>query len=108
MSKVQEHTWKSEQEHETEVGIPKIQSTEDLNGELPIGPIGKRRMFSNESFTSKTSYGRRCGLMVIALDSRVRALAGDITLCSWGRYFTLTMPLSTQVYYSTGEFKCSG
>ena len=29
---------------------------------------------------------------------RVRALAGDILLCSWSRLFTRTMPLSTQVY----------
>ena len=29
---------------------------------------------------------------------RVRALAGDIVLCSWGRHFILTVPLSTQVY----------
>ena len=29
---------------------------------------------------------------------RVRALAGDIVLCSWARHFTLTLPLSTQVY----------
>ena len=29
---------------------------------------------------------------------RVRALAGDIMLCSWARHFTLTVPLSTQVY----------
>ena len=28
----------------------------------------------------------------------VRALAGDILLCSWARHFTLTVPLSTQVY----------
>ena len=28
----------------------------------------------------------------------VRALAGDIALCSWARHFTLTVPLSTQVY----------
>ena len=28
---------------------------------------------------------------------RVRALAGDIVLCSWAR-LTLTVPLSTQVY----------
>ena len=34
--------------------------------------------------------------MVSAL--RVRALAGDIVLCSWARHFTLTVPLSTQVY----------
>ena len=29
---------------------------------------------------------------------RVRALAGDSVLCSWVRHFTLTVPLSTQVY----------
>ena len=29
---------------------------------------------------------------------RVRALSGDIVLCSWARHFTLTVPLSTQVY----------
>ena len=29
---------------------------------------------------------------------RVRALAGDIVLCSWARHSTLTVPLSTQVY----------
>ena len=28
----------------------------------------------------------------------VRALAGNIVLCSWARHFTLTVPLSTQVY----------
>ena len=39
--------------------------------------------------------------MVRALDFgsvRVRALAGDIVLCSWVRHLTLTGPLSTQVY----------
>ena len=29
---------------------------------------------------------------------RVRALAGDILLCSWARHFTLIVPLSFQVY----------
>ena len=29
---------------------------------------------------------------------RVRTLAGDTGLCSWARHFTLTVPLSTQVY----------
>ena len=28
----------------------------------------------------------------------VQVLAGDIVLCSWVRHFTLTVPLSTQVY----------
>ena len=43
--------------------------------------------------------------MVSALDQctperavRVRALAGDIVLCSWARHLTLTVPLSNQVY----------
>ena len=41
--------------------------------------------------------------MVSAFDSgastvQVRALAGDIVLCSWARHFTLTVPLSAQVY----------
>ena len=40
---------------------------------------------------------------------RVRALAGDIVLCSWARHFTLTVPLSTQVYkMGTGEFNAGG
>ena len=46
--------------------------------------------------------GRRGGPMVSALDSGasapVRTLAGDIVLCSWARHFTLTVPLSSQVY----------
>ena len=29
---------------------------------------------------------------------RIRALAGDIVLCSLAKHFTLTAPLSTQVY----------
>ena len=37
---------------------------------------------------------------------RVRALAGDIMLCSWARHFTLTVPLSTQV--GTGELNAGG
>ena len=40
--------------------------------------------------------------MVSAFDSEqtvwVQALAGDIVFCSWARQFTLTVPLSTQVY----------
>ena len=28
----------------------------------------------------------------------VRALAGDIVLCSWAKHSTLTVPLSTQAY----------
>ena len=39
--------------------------------------------------------------MVSALDSGAcgpGSLAGDIVLCSWARHFTLTVPLSGQVY----------
>ena len=40
--------------------------------------------------------------MVSALDSGGSAPGlnpgGDIVLCSWARHFTLTVPLSTQVY----------
>ena len=50
---------------------------------------------------------------------RVRALARDIVLCSWARHFTLTVPLSTQVYKwvpaicwgnltNCGEVNCDG
>ena len=43
---------------------------------------------------------------------RVRALAGDSVLCSWARQFTLTVPLSTQVYKWVpaicGEVTCDG
>jgi len=39
----------------------------------------------------------------------VRALAGDIVLCSWTRHLTLTVPLSTKVYkMGTGEFNAGG
>ena len=38
---------------------------------------------------------------------RVRALAGDIVLCSWARHFTPTVTLSTQVYKWV-PFNCWG
>ena len=34
----------------------------------------------------------------LARSTPERALAGDIVFCSWARHFTLTVPLSTQVY----------
>ena len=33
----------------------------------------------------------------------IRALAGGIVLCFWARHFTLTVPLSTQVYKGVGQ-----
>ena len=55
----------------------------------------------------------------VYLFARVRALAGDIVLCSWTRHLTLTVPLSTQVYKwvpaicwgnltNCGEVTCDG
>ena len=35
---------------------------------------------------------------IINTSGPVRALAGNIVLCSWARHLTLTVPLSTQVY----------
>ena len=46
--------------------------------------------------------GRQGGHMVSVLDSGasvlVQALVREIVLCSWARHFSLTVPLSTQVY----------
>ena len=50
---------------------------------------------------------------------RFRALAGAVVFCSWARHFTLTVPLSTQVYKwvpancwenltNCGEVTCDG
>ena len=36
---------------------------------------------------------------------RVRTLTEDMALCSWARHFTLTVPLSTQVYRYWGASK---
>ena len=48
---------------------------------------------------SHLNFSGRCGgLMISALDSGVRVLAGDIVLCSWTSHLTPTVPLSTQVY----------
>ncbi len=48
------------------------------------------------------TYGRRGGLMVSALASESNGPgsrpAWGAALCSWARHFTLTVPLSTQVY----------
>ena len=43
--------------------------------------------------------GRGSAVVRLSLDRavRVRALAGDIVLCSWRKHFNLTVPLSTQV-----------
>ena len=37
-------------------------------------------------------------VLTSASSDPVRALAKDIVLCCWARHFTLTVPLTTQVY----------
>ena len=65
-------------------------------------PVRTQDTYCSKTWKSMLGYGSRGGLMVSALVSRssgrVRALAGVIALCSWARHFTLTVPLSTQVY----------
>ena len=53
-----------------------------------------RRAFSHSSIRSYSWLVRSTPERTV----RVRALAGNIVLCSWARHFTLTVPLSTQVY----------
>lgn len=50
--------------------------------------------------------GRRDGRMVIALDSRVRVMAGNVMLCFWARHSTLdhSASLHRDVYMASGEF----
>ena len=63
--------------------------------------VSKRGGVLQSILTAAERLTWRCGgLMVSTLDSRsgVWAQAGDIVLCSWSRHFTLTVPLSTQVY----------
>ena len=60
------------------------------------------RIHLRESATMFEHYHRRGGLGLVCLTPdrvvQVRGLAGDIVVCSWARHFTLTVPLSTQVY----------
>jgi len=54
-----------------------------------------------EESIDKTTGGAMASWLVRSSPNRavrVRALAGDIVLCSWARHFTLTVPLSAQVY----------
>ena len=73
---------------------------EDLNALK--GEIEVYYMYTCKLVTCCHRFEWRSGLMVSALSPDravwVRALAGDIVLCSWARHFTLTVPLSTQVY----------
>ena len=62
----------------------------------------KTRRENSTFYRQHKQYGRRSGLMVSVLDSGANgpgsSPGGDIVLCSCARHFTLTVPLSTQVY----------
>ena len=62
--------------------------------------INKKELSKNTSLWDPTSSAVASWLVRSTPERavRVRALAGDIVLCSWARHFTLTVPLSTQVY----------
>ena len=48
-----------------------------------------------------------CSTLDLAV--QVRALAGDIVLCSWAQHLTRTVPLSTQVYkWVPAKFNAAG
>ena len=83
-------------------------------GQVKIGPFGTvsgyedswLKMHKIRAFHTICSGKSTYSLQLCAVTSwlvrstperavRVRALAGDIVLCSWARHFTLTMPLST-------------
>ena len=53
-------------------------------------------VFQNKRLTFKCVGGAVASTPERAVS--VRALAEDIVLCSWARHFTLTVPLSTQLY----------
>ena len=56
-------------------------------------------MTFNCLYTLRLSFSWKSEDTVVSASSvRVRAQAGGIALCSWARHFTLTVPLSTQVY----------
>ena len=77
--------------------IEKIVARRDVFGQLPMG------------YDNSLTFQLLPGFVGVAVASWlvhstperavwVLALAGDIVLCSWARHFTLTVPLSTQVY----------
>ena len=73
---------------------------------LPCQILYKQKKFCRARKGLGTSIGMSMGGTVASWLARstperalrVRALAGEIVLCSWARHFTLTVPLSTQVY----------
>ena len=72
---------------------PQIPKAAPNKPDMPLRPIKRLQ--------TKTVRGAVASLLVRLTPERalrVRALAGDIVLCSWARHFTLTVPLSTQVY----------
>ena len=65
------------------------------SGMLPILPRVVNRGFWSWSLCVFASW---LVLRILERAVRVQALTGDIVLRSWARQFTLTVPLSTQVY----------
>ena len=82
--------------HDLKISIVKIEKNSALHR------CRVRFVDSDEEIATTISLGGAVASWLVrsSLDRavRVRALAGDIVLCSWTRHLTLTVPLSTQVY----------
>ena len=74
---------------------------------LPTGDFTLFFVFYYFYFIFKVSYGRRGGLMVSVLDSGSGCPGSSpgrgTALCSWARYFTPIVPLSTRVAHYLSE-----
>ena len=54
---------------------------------------------NNHKYNNKSNWNLE-GLIFVGgrIPENLQALTGDTVLCSWARHWTLTLPLSTQVY----------
>ena len=70
--------------------------------EIMVRPLYPKWMELVKYYHSLHAWRRAMASWLVRLSPElagwVRSLAGDIVLCSWTRHFTLTVPLSTQVY----------
>jgi len=92
------------------VASPSIILDEAGNVKMIFGAAGGKQIATALSQVNKYRilHGGACGG---AVGARVRALAGDIALCSWARHLTLTVPLSRLhpgVQMGTSEFNSGG
>ena len=73
-----------------------------LSGRVTLGVEGPHKQFGQFASPNRDKLGRRGGLMVSALGSGSGGPGSSpdwgTAFCSWARYFTLIVPLSTQVY----------